>query len=66
MSRSETMPVGIVVERRETDHPWQDHAWLPVAVIPGAPPADADGEWRRLDAGEGWVHYHAATLEVEL
>lgn len=66
MNRVETMPVGIVVERRETDHPWQDHAWLPVAVIPGAPPCDPAGAWRSLDQGEGWVHYHAGTLEVEL
>ncbi len=66
MRRIETMPVGIVVERRETDHPWQDHAWLPVAVIPGAPPCDPAGAWRKLDQGEGWIHYHAGTLEVEL
>ncbi len=58
-----SLPTGVVVERREVDNRWQDHAWRPVAVIPGAPPVE---EWRVLHRGEGWVHYHAATLELEL
>ena len=39
-NRVETMPVGIVVERRDSSHPWADNIWLPVAVIPGAPAMD--------------------------
>ena len=66
MRRKETMPVGIVVERRDSDHPWQDHYWLPVAVIPGAKLADPAAPWRVLDEGEGWVRYHAGTLEVDM
>ena len=58
-----SLPVGIVLERREVDHPWQRHSWHAVAVIPGAP---AITEWKELAAGEGWVRYHAATLEVDL
>lgn len=58
-----TMPLGVVVERREIDHPWQDYDWHTVAVIPGAPPVD---EWRPLREGEGWAHYHVATLPLEL
>ena len=60
------MPVGIVVERRDSSHPWQDHFWRPVAVIPGAPPLDPAGAWKKLGEGEGWIHYHAGTLEMEL
>jgi hypothetical protein len=63
MSRVQRMATGVVVERRDIDNPWQDHEWSPVAVIPGAPPV---GEWRVLNRGEGWVHYHAATLDLEL
>ena len=59
----ESLPVGIVLERREIDHPWQDHSWHAVDVIPGAP---AVQEWRVLAEGPGRVRYHAATLEVEL
>lgn len=66
MRRKETMPVGIVVERRDSDHRWQDHYWIPVAVIPGAPPADPAAPWRVLDQGEGWVRYHAGTLDVDM
>lgn len=57
------MPVGIVVERREIDNEWQSHEWKPISVIVGAPEIS---EWRALATGEGWAHYHAATLELEL
>jgi len=60
---SESMVVGVVVERREVDNPWTDYAWHAVAVIPGAPPVD---EWRVLREGEDWIHYHAATLTIEI
>ena len=59
----ESLAVGIVLERRHSDHPWQDHSWHMVDVIPGAP---AVTEPRKLAEGSGWVRYHAATLEVEL
>lgn len=63
MAESESLAVGIVVERRDVDNPWIDHSWQAVAVIPGAPEID---EWRELAHGEGWVRYHAGTLAVEL
>ena len=63
MEPVETVPLGVVVERREADSPWQDCVWRPVAVIPGAPKAS---EWKVLNRGEGWTQYHAATLPLEL
>ena len=60
---SEAMPVGVLVERREIDNPWQSHVWRAVGVIPGAPRIDG---WQRLASGPGWVRYHAATLSVAL
>lgn len=57
------MPLGVVVERREIDHRWQKHSWRPLAVIPGAPAIDA---WRELARGDRFVHWHAATLTLEL
>lgn len=62
----ESMRVGIVVERRSSSHPWADHIWTPVAVIPGAPPADPQGPWKILKQGEGWEQYLAGTLEIEI
>ncbi len=59
----DSLPVGVVLERREIDNPWQSHSWHSVEVIPGAPPVK---QWRKLGEGEGWTRYHAATLEVEL
>lgn len=57
------LPLGVVVERREIDNPWQSHTWRAVAVIPGAPTVD---KWRELARGPRWIRYHAATLPVEL
>ncbi|MBT5456569.1 MAG: DUF3305 domain-containing protein, partial [Rhodospirillaceae bacterium] len=47
---SEAMPLGIVVERRETDHPWETHIWTPVAVAPGAP---ENPQWKEVARGDG-------------
>ncbi len=66
MQRTETLPVGIVVERRDSTHPWQDHLWRPVGVLPGAPAGDPSGPWKRLRHGEGWEQYLAGTLTIEL
>lgn len=57
------MMLGVVIERREIDNPWQQYSWRPVAVIPGAPAIDGR---KTLREGDGWVHYHAATLPLEL
>jgi hypothetical protein len=57
------MAVGVVVERRTSDHPWQDHCWRPYAVIPGGGPG---GGWRRIADGPGWQRYYAGSLELEL
>ena len=69
MDRLETMRLGVVVERRDSDSPWQDHVWRPVAVIPGAAEVDQSAQaepWKVVNLGQGWVHYHAATLPLEL
>jgi len=62
----ECIDIGIVLERRDIDNPWEDHTWAPVAIIPGAQAMDPSGEWLELQKGEGWVHYHAGTLTLEL
>ncbi|WP_042697910.1 DUF3305 domain-containing protein [Azospirillum sp. B506] len=64
LERIETMPLGIVVERRRGVTAWADWSWRPVSVIPGAAAVDPPG--RLLMEGEGWSHSHAATLTLEL
>jgi len=66
LKRSETMEVGIVLERRDSSHPWQDHAWLPVAVLPGVSQADPARPWKKLKAGDGWEQFLAGTLTIEI
>lgn len=59
----QSIPVGVVIERRRIDHPWQEYEWLPVAVIPGAAQIDS---WKELARGDGWVRYLATTIPLEL
>ncbi len=66
MKDQESLPLGVVLERRRIDNPWEDFDWRPVAVIPGAPARDPEGEWRTLDEGEDWVQFHSGTLPLEL
>jgi hypothetical protein len=66
MNAEDSIPVGIVVERREIDNPWQDYTFAPVAIIPGAPPMETMDEWKELQHGDGWIHYHAGTLDLKL
>lgn len=62
----ERVPVGVVLERRKSRHPWLDYAWKPVAAIVGAPARDPRGEWPVAVQGDDWVHFHAGTLTLEL
>jgi hypothetical protein len=66
MSTRETIQLGIVVERRKIDHPWQEYAWRPVAVIPGAGPMDPGEGMRLLQEGDDWSHFHIGTLLLKL
>jgi hypothetical protein len=63
MAAKDRIDLGIVIERRRLDHPWQNEKWRAVSVIPGAPPVDQP---RLLCEGDGWSHYHAATLPLEI
>ena len=58
-----SISVGVVVERREIDNPWQDYTFRAIAVIPDAPACDG---WRLMREGEGWTHFHAVNLTLEL
>lgn len=63
MSHVVTIPVGVIVARERIDHPWQDYRWRPVAVFLDPP---ACQRWVEVARGATYVHYHAATLEIEL
>lgn len=63
MSRVLSIPVGVVVAREKVDSPWQEYIWRPVGVFLNAPEV---GEWRELRKGADFVHYHAATMPIEL
>jgi hypothetical protein len=65
-AHQETLPLGVVVEKRRIDHPWQPYRWLPTAVFAGAAPMAPSGEWTVLREGEDFIQYHAGTLPLDL
>ncbi len=60
---TETMSLGVVIERRDSDHRWQSHSWHAVGVIAGAPAIETP---RLLREADGVAQYHAATLDIVL
>jgi len=62
MAADAVMPVGVMIERRKANHPWQDYDWLPIGVLAHVAPE----RWKLLAEGNGWAQYHAGTLNIEL
>jgi hypothetical protein len=63
MQRVLAIPLGVVIARDKIDNPWQEFVWRVVGVFLHAPELHG---WRELQRGPTFVHYHAATLELEL
>ncbi len=63
MQVSETMPLGLLLERKKIDHPWQEYAWHVFDLLPGA---RDDADWEVVSEEEGRTVYLAQTMNVEL
>jgi len=61
-SRSQSIPLGIVIRRLPGVTRWAKWVWKPVSVLPGAAPAD----WQVLREEGDAIEYHAATLPLEI
>jgi len=61
--REISIPLGIVLEKRKSTHPWGDWIWRPVSVLPGA---GAIANWVLIHGGDGVEHFHIATLPLTL
>lgn len=60
--KAESIPVGVVIRKQPGVTRWATWIWRPVAVLPGAGPA----EWRELRREGEAVEYHAATVALEV
>lgn len=60
--KTATIPVGVVIRKQPGVTRWAKWIWRPVAVLPGAAPA----EWRELRREGEAIEYHAATLTLEV
>ncbi len=61
--REVSIPLGIVVEKQKSAHPWTDWNWVPKAVFLNA---EEGVEWREMMRGDDFIQYHAATLNLNL
>ncbi|WP_312019935.1 DUF3305 domain-containing protein [Yoonia sp.] len=59
---SQTIPLGIVVQRSPGVTRWAKHAWKATDALPGAGPAD----WKVLRIEGDVTEFHAATLPLTL
>ena len=62
MSADAVMPVTVVVERRASNHAWQDHVWRPLGVLPRM----AGEPGQVLASDESWTQYYGGDLDIEL
>lgn len=60
---TEATEVGVIVERRVLKNPWADHAWVPVAVLAGAPAA---APWTVLSETPAATRYFAGAFQLQL
>jgi hypothetical protein len=63
MANTSTIQVGVVVERRKIDHPWQEYKWRPVGVLAGTPP---QADWSVLVQDPSFTHFFAGMYPIEL
>ncbi len=65
MSAHEQMRVGVVVERRKIDNPWQEFRWTPIDVISGISP-EMTTAWKILREEADWAHILVGAMDIEL
>ena len=66
MEKEDRFWVGVIAERRRIDHPWADHSWRPVALVPGLGDAAGAALPRQTESGEGWTRFLIGSLPVIL
>lgn len=59
-----TIQLGVVMACERAHHGWQSERWKPVSVVVDAPPQE--GPWRELTRGDDYIHFHAATLPLQI
>jgi len=63
LSKSERIPVGVIVERSKGTTPWAEFYWRAVSVLPGQPETPA---WTKLSDNGERASFYAGTATVEL
>lgn len=62
MPADAAMPITVLVERRASNHAWQDHVWRPLGVLPRI----AGEPGQVLASGDDWAQFYGGDLDIEL
>jgi len=66
MPASDSVNIGVILERHPIDHPWQDHEWRVAAVVPEPPqgfgPDGGNGAPRLIVAGIQPLRLHSTDI----
>lgn len=62
MPADAAMPITVLIERRASDHAWQDYVWRPLGVLPHI----AGEPGQVLACGDGWSQFYGGNLDIEL
>ena len=60
---SEKRPLGVIIERRDSDNQWIDYTWKAVEVVDGG---FSEAGWRDLDEGDAWKRFIVTGFDVTL
>ena len=63
---TQSLDIGVVLERRDVDHPWKDYDWRAVSVQTDVAVFGDDGAWHEIARGDGWVRYLTAPLTLQV
>ncbi len=63
IARDAKIALGVIVERRRSTSPWQDHVWLPAGVVPGGTALEP---WTVMREADGVAQFFAGDHEIEL
>ena len=63
MSAPQTLPVGVLVERRKGVSKWADVNWRSVGILPAVP---VTAPWTKLSGDDNATVFYAGAAEIEL
>ena len=66
MNKEVTLWADVIAERRQSNHPWADVTWRPVALRPCQGAEEESPNVQRTESGDGWDRFLIGRLPIHL